>query len=148
MENKIKILLLIIILFNSSLAFLPHLSNPYPILADEYVHISLAKQITEEKKLPFTNPYTIEEVKHLNFESGFHFFLAFFFSIISGEPVLYYKYFIILFMTINSLLIFYLSKLYFKNDYAGLLSVFLFGMIKSTGDFLAHWYFIRYMELL
>jgi len=45
-------------------------------------------------------------------------------------------------MIINSLLVFYLSYLYFKNYWISLLSALFYGTIKSTGDFLAHAYFI------
>ena len=143
MKKSTKIILLtIIILFNIFLAFYPHFTNPYPILSDEYVHLSHASTITEDHKLPFTNPYIPLKTIHLNFESGFHFFLAFIFTILPGDPILIYKYLIIIFMIINSLLLFHLTNLWFKNIHISLITVLLFGTIKSTGTFLGHRYFI------
>ena len=143
MKKEYKIaLLIIVILINILLAYQPHFNYPYPILTDEYNHIAFGKYIVNEHKLPFTNPYLAYPEKVINFESGFHFFLAATFLIIPGEPALYYKYFIILFMIINSLLLFYLVMLWFKNYYTALLSVLFYGALKSTGDLLVHNYFL------
>src|SRR3989344_3624511 len=143
MKKWVKLsLLCAIILVNILLAYQPHFNYSYPLLTDEYNHISFAKYIINEHKPPFTNPYLAYPEKVINLESGFHFFLATIFSIIPGEPVLYYKYFIILFMIINSLLLFYLVMLWFKNYYISILSVLFYGTIKSTGDLLAHNYFL------
>ena len=147
MKKQYKILLItLVILINILFAYQPHFSYPYPFIADEYVHIALGKQIAEDHILPFTNPYFFSSErhsgKHFNLESGFHFFLAAMFTIIPGEPVLYYKYFIPIFMIINSLLLFYLTTLLFKNYFISLLAVLFYGTIKSTGNFLAHHLFI------
>jgi hypothetical protein len=143
MKKQYKIyLLILVILINILFAYQPHFTYPYPLIADEYVHIALGKQLSENHILPFTNPYIFNTQKHFNLESGFHFFLATMFTIIPGEPVLYYKYFIPIFMIINSLLLFYLTSLLFKNYYISLLSVLFYGTIKSTGNFLAHNLFI------
>ena len=143
MKKWMKITLLCLaILVNILLAYQPHFNYPYPLLTDEYNHIAFAKYIINEHELPFINPYFAYPEKVINLESGFHFFLATIFSIIPGEPVLYYKYFIILFMIINSLLLFYLVMLWFKNYYISILSVLFYGTIKSTGDLLAHNYFL------
>lgn len=143
MKKWMKITLLcLVILINILLAYQPHFNYPYPLLTDEYNHISFGKHIVNEHKFPFTNPYLAYPEKVVNLESGFHFFLAATFLVIPGEPVLYYKYFIILFMIINSLLLFYLVMLWFKNYYSALLSVLFYGTIKSTGDLLVHNYFL------
>ncbi|MCK5610429.1 hypothetical protein KAR91_51630 [Candidatus Pacearchaeota archaeon] len=140
-RNKI-IILSIFILINVLLAFYPHFSTPYPLVGDEYVHIAKAQLISEEHALPFSNPYTIQDKFHLNLESGFHFLLGLIFLISPFEAILFYKFLIIPFMILNSLLVFYLAKLWFKNYYIALFSVIFFGMIKSTGDFFAHAYFV------
>jgi len=131
-----------ILLGNVLLAYQPHLSYEYPLIGDEYVHISFGKYILEEQALPFTNPYFAVPFKHTNLESGFHFFLAALFAVIPGEPVLFYKYFVIVFAIINSLLVFHLARLLTKSDVAGLATMFFFGSIKSATGFLAHQYFI------
>ena len=147
-KQTIIALLSIIILFNIFLAYSPHFSNPYPLLTDEYVHISIAKLISEEHRLPYTHPYFYPtqlgnpEGRIKNLESGFHYLLATIFIITPGEEVIYYKYLIILFMIINSLLVFYLAKLIFKNNIVALLSTLFFGTIPSTGNFMAHNYFV------
>src|SRR3989344_1739004 len=143
MKKWVKLsLLCAIILVNILLAYQPHFNYSYPLLTDEYNHIAFAKYIVNEHKLPFTNPYLAYPEKLTNLESGFHFFLALLFSIIPGEPILYYKYFIIIFMIFNSLLLFYLVMLWFKSYYTALLSVLFYGAIKSTGDLLVHNYFL------
>ncbi len=143
MKRGIKIsLLFIVILISILIAYQPHFDYKYPLVGDEYVHISFAKYILEENKLPFVNPYLSLAFPHNNFESGFHFFLAGVFSLIKADPVLYYKYFIIIFMIINSLLLFYLVMLLYKDYLTALFSVLFFGTIKSAGGFLAHQYFL------
>jgi hypothetical protein len=143
MNKKLVITLLIaIIAINTILAYYPHFSNQFPILTDEYDHIALGKFISEEHKLPFTNPHLPFEEPHRNFESGFHFLLALIFLIIPLEPIFLYKYLIIIFMITNSILFFSLTKLWFKKDKIALIATLLFGTIKSTGDFLAHNYFL------
>jgi len=140
-EWKIALLALIIII-NCIFAYYPHFSYPYPINSDEYAHIARAELISNSHKLPFINPYLAYPVKSVNLESGFHFMLAFLFLLIPGSPVLLYKFFILIFMIINSLLLFYLVMLWFKNYWISLVSVLFYGTIRSTPDFLAHQYFL------
>lgn len=124
------------------LAYQPHLSYEYPLIGDEYVHLSLATYIIEEHSLPFTNPYFVVPFKHVNFESGFHFLLAGLLTIIPSEPILFYKYLVIFSILINSILVFYLVRILTKDDTAALAAMFFFGTIKSSTGFLAHQYFI------
>ena len=143
MQRTTKILLLLgVIVLGSVLAYQPHFAYPYPILGDEYNHIALGKYILEERALPFQNPYLATSSPLQNFESGFHFFLAFLFLLIPGDPVLFYKYFVIAFFALNASLLFCLVRLWFKNYWAALLSVFFFGTIKSEAGMLAHQYFL------
>ena len=89
MKKEIKItLLILIILISIFLAYRPHFDNAYPIIGDEYAHISLAKQLLDEGKSPFTHPFFYGEITYFNLESGFHFFLTLLFSIIPGDPIL------------------------------------------------------------
>ncbi len=135
-------LLSLIILSGVLLAYQPHFDYPLPLVGDEYVHISFAKQLLDEGELPFQNPYFATQIPHTNFESGFHFFLAGTFSLIPADPVLFYKYFVIIFMVINSLLLFYLVISWFKDYYTALFAVFFFSTIKSANGLLAHQYFL------
>jgi len=136
------IVLMIVLVMGAFLAYQPHLDNPLPLLADEYVHISLAEQILNEGALPFTNPYIATETPHANYESGFHFFLALIFIVLPGEPVLMYQYFAAVFFVINGLLLFYLVKVWSKKYVAALFAVFFFSTITSADGLLAHQYFV------
>lgn len=131
-----------ILLGNAALAYQPHLTYPYPLISDEYAHISLGERLSEDGVLPFTNPYFSAPTKHTNFESGFHVLLATLFTIIPGEPVLLYKYFVILFALINSVLVFYVTRALTESNTAALSAMFFFGSIKSTSGLLAQQYFI------
>jgi len=143
MTNWLKIGLLAVVLITGVfLAYQPHLGQPYPLLGDEYIHIALAQQFLDEGALPFTNPYFANNPTHINFESGFHFFLAGVFSLTPSDPVLFYKYFVILFMLVNSLLLFTLVKLWSSDYVTSLFSVFFFGTIHSAGGLLTHHYFV------
>jgi hypothetical protein len=136
------VLLSIVLGFGAFLAYQPHIDNPFPLLADEFVHISLAKQLLDEGTPPFSNPYMATETLHVNYESGFHFFLAFLLAVTPGEPVLIYQYFATAFFLINGLLLFYLVKIWSKKYTTAIFSLFFFGTITSADGLLAHQYFV------
>jgi|AntRauTorcE11897_2_1112592.scaffolds.fasta_scaffold00738_3 hypothetical protein len=136
------VLLSVVLGFGAFLAYQPHIDNPFPLIADEYVHISFATQLLEEGTMPFSNPYIATPTLHMNYEAGFHFFLAFLLTIIPGEPVLIYKYFAAAFFVINSLLLFYLVRAWSKKYMIALFAVFFFGTITSADGLLAHQYFV------
>lgn len=141
-KGFVALLFSAIIISNALLAYQPHLENPFPLIGDEYVHISFGKYILEEQALPFTNPYFTVPLKHTNLESGFHFLLTVLFAVIPGEPVLFYKYFVIIFSVINSILVFYLVRTLTKDPASGLAAMFFFGTLKSSGGILTHQYFV------
>ena len=124
------------------LAYKPHLTYPYPMNGDEFSHIAWAKLVLEEGKLPFKNPYIDSSTKIPNYEFGFHLILAFLFWLLPGDPVLIFKFLKVGFIVINSLLLFYFLKVYFKEDYIALLGMAFFGMIPNTQDLLGNNYLI------
>ena len=126
----------------ATLAYQPHFDYPYPLLGDEYNHISFGKYILEERALPFQNPYFATSSPVQNFESGFHILLAFLFLLIPGDPVLWYKFLVIAAFALNTFLLFYLVFLWSRNYWTALFSVFFFGTIKSEVGFLSHQYFL------
>ena len=135
-------LLCLVIVAGAVLAYQPHFNYPFPLLGDEYAHISLGKYVLEEAVLPFTNPYFAVPFPHINFESGFDLLLAGLFLLTPGDPILFYKFFVLIFFILNSLLLYYLVFLLSKNYWAALFAVFFFGTIKSEASFLAHQYFL------
>ena len=135
-------LLLLVLIAGSILAYQPHFDYPYPILGDEYGHISLAKYVQTEKSLPFGNPYFAASISHVNFEAGFDILLAVIFSIIPADLVLFYKFIVIAFFLSNALLLFYLTYLWFKNYWIALSATFFFSTIKSGAAMLAHQYVV------
>lgn len=134
------ILLTGVVILNVLLAYYPHIGTSFPLLGDEYVHIALARYILDEATLPFTNPYFPVLFSHINFEFGFHLFLAALFALIPAEPVELYRFLVIPFVAINSLLVFVLARLWFSSFAAALFATFFFGTIKSAGGLLAHEY--------
>lgn len=136
------ILFFLVLLSSVLLAYKPMSETQYPLVGDEYVHIALGTYILEEGKLPFENPYLVGDAPHANFESGFHVLLAGLFTLFGDDPVTYYNKLAILFLVINSILLFYLVRVWTSSYYPALFAMFFFGTIKSTGGFLVHHYFL------
>jgi len=135
-------LLCITVILGIFLVYQPHIANPLPLLGDEYVHISLAKQLLDEGTAPFTNPYIATVTPHTNYEFGFHYFLVFLFAITPGDSIVFYKYFASVFFVINGLLLFYLVKSWSKSYTISLFALLFFATIKSTSGLLTHQYFV------
>lgn len=130
------------IIIGAFLTYQPHIDNPLPLIADEYVHISLALQLLNEGVLPYTNPYIATPTPHVNYQAGFHFLLAGIFAIAPGDPVVTYQYFATIFFILNALLLFWLVKIWSKNTIAALSAVLFFGTIPSIDGLLTQLFFV------
>ncbi|MEK6951613.1 MAG: hypothetical protein AABX29_01225 [Nanoarchaeota archaeon] len=114
---------------------------PFPIHADEWTHLAKSVYFIENEKIGFVNPYLKGFPYFPNYEIGFDSFTSEFFLLTGLDPVLNYKYLAAIFMIINSLLLFiFVRKL--TNGYIGLLSVLIFGTLKSNINILGNWFFV------
>ena len=122
-QNHIKnIPLILLIIFTFFLVYKVHFNYNYPyqdphepnfiaekennhysyiLHGDEWTHAAQAIYLMENKKIPETNPYLKNQGYKLNLESGFHAFLAQFFTLTNLNPILYYQYLPALFAVLS-----------------------------------------------
>jgi len=135
-KNKIYLISLIllgcILIYNSNNTFLP-------VHGDEWGHLAQGMFIKEENNLGFQHPYYPGYKFHLDYESGYHYYLAGLFTIIPIDPVLIYRYLPMLFFILNSICLYYFVN-YFKNERTALLSVLFFITIPSNLNILGNWF--------
>ena len=113
---------------------------PYPIHADEWMHLAQAIYIMDTGTLGFVNPYSPDLQYHNDMELGYHVFLAAFFTISGIDPVLGYQYLPALFFVVNALLLFLFVRRFTKNYYIALLSIFFFLVVPSNTNILGNWF--------
>ncbi len=164
MKNHIKnLLILLLIIFAFFLVYKvhfnynhpyqdPHEPNfivqkennhyPYILHGDEWTHAAQAIYLIENKKIPETNPYLKNQGHKLNLESGFHAFLAQFFTLTNLNPILYYQYLPALFAVISVLTIILLINLLTNNFYISFFSALFFLSIKNNVNLMGIWFLI------
>lgn len=125
---------------NQGYSYVNNSNYPFPIHADEWTHLAQVEAIMKGNL--FKNPYSYNSIIHIDFEVGFHLFLALFFKITTLDPVLNYQFLPALFFMLNSILLFFFIKKLTKNYYIALLSIPFFLAIPSNINFLGNWFAI------
>jgi hypothetical protein len=164
MQNYLKNLsIIILIIFASILVYKVHLNYsypyqdpheasfivekqnnyyPYPLHGDEWTHLAQATYLIENKKIPELNPYLKDSGNKLNLESGFHSFLAQFFTLTKLDPILNYQYLPAIILIISLLSIILLIMLITNNFYISLLSSLFFLSIKNNVNLMGVWFLV------
>ncbi len=102
--------LLLVAAFAFYIAFIPRLNYPYPVHADEWVHLAYAKATLTEGRIISTDPFfgqSIWEPLNPYLEAGFHLFLSLLRQIGNLSWITIFRYFpsIIFAMTVLSVYI-------------------------------------------
>ena len=163
MKNYHKILLIILIIFTFFLIYKVHLNynyayqDPhepgfivqkesnyyqYPLHGDEWTHLAQAAYLMENQEIPELNPYIKNSRPKLNLESGFHAFLAQFFTLTSTDPILNYQYLPAIFAPFYILGLILLILLLTNNFYISLLSSLFFLSIKNNVNLMGIWFLV------
>ena len=122
-NKKTTITLIILIVFASTLNFLPRLNYQYPLHVDEYVHFQYANHLSSNA------PQYFGEDK-ITLENGFHVLLAALNSL--GEPYLMiFRFLPILFTIILCLCVFITTRRIFNAE-SGLFAVLFIALLNST----------------
>ncbi|MEK7092637.1 MAG: hypothetical protein AAB907_03355, partial [Patescibacteria group bacterium] len=160
LDNVRKILIIVLIVFTFILVYKvhfnynypyqdPHEINfivekdnnyyPYPLHGDEWTHLAQATYLMENKKIPELNPYLKDSGNKLNLESGFHSFLAQFFTLTNLDPILNYQYLPAIFTIIYILTLILLILFLTNNFYISFLSALFFLSIKNNVNLMGIW---------
>ena len=160
-ENHIKIaLLVLVVLFGISIIYTIHynfeyynsddtycvscknpaISYPYPVHADEWAHLSQGIYIMEKGRLPAANPYTGKPYRDI--ESGFHAFIAEFFTMTGLDPVLNYKFLPVIFIILIILSLIIALEALTKNFYIGLIASLFLLSVRNNINIMGLWFFL------
>ncbi|MEK6835375.1 MAG: hypothetical protein AABX61_03875, partial [Nanoarchaeota archaeon] len=163
MKDSIKnLLIIILVMFAFLLIYKVHLNYPYPyqdphysgfidnngysnynypLHGDEWTHLAQAVYLMENKNIPEVNPY-LKDTQKLNLESGFHAFLAQFFTLTNLDPILNYQYLPAIFAVISLLTLIILVILITNNFYISLLASLFFLSIKNNVNLMGIWFLV------
>ncbi len=115
---------------------------PYPLHGDEWNHVAQAVYVMETGIFPSTNPYIKDYGSKVNLQSGFHFFLAQFFTLTGLDPVRHFWFLPALLAVISVLslfaLVLYLSRDFFSAFFS---SLFFLGMANNT-NIMGVWFLV------
>ena len=163
MKNYHKLLLIILIPFVFFLVYKVHLDygyyyqDPhepdfivqkennyyqYPLHGDEWTHLAQTVYLMKNQKIPELNPYIKDSRPKLNLESGFHSFLAQFFTLTNTDPILNYQYLPAIFTIIYLLGLILLILLLTNNFYISFLSSLFFLSIKNNVNLMGIWFLV------
>src|SRR3989344_5067813 len=133
MEKKSVIILALFIILGIILNFLPHLDYSYPMHADEWTHMALAKNLT-------SSTLYFEKAPGKDLEIGFHLIIAFLNKI--GISYLFIFRFFPVLMTILISLSVFLWVREISNEKAALFSVLFIALLNSNATLLGMVYFV------
>jgi hypothetical protein len=121
----------------------PAIYYPYPIHADEWVHLAQGIYLMQTGELPNVNPYV--GVPHADLESGFHVFIAQIFTMTGLDPVTNYQYLpaicTVMIVLALILLVYYLTS----NFYIGLISAMFMLAVKNNINIMGIWFFLPFI---
>jgi len=116
-------------------------SYTYPLHADEWTHLAQAQYMMSSHGMANVNPY-IQQSTHRDLESGFHSFLAAFFTSTGLDPITTYQYLPAIFMVITMLSLFLMLIVIIKNYWIALLSTLFLLFVKSNINLMGSWFFL------
>jgi len=137
-KNKELIIFLIVLIFFSSLVYMPRHDYAFPDHADEWSHLSYADKIIDTGHL-FNSPY--KDKTEVQLESGIHIFLSEIFLMTKADIVLNYRYLPAIFFFFTALIIFITTYNITKKYWLSILTIVFLASLKSTAHIMGIWVF-------
>ncbi len=146
MKSKKKYLnyfiLILLLIFTFLKTYQLHNNHRFPYHHDEWQHLALSIQATEEGYNKQHNPYLNEPNFHADLEPGFHLYLSSFFLMTDLNPILTYQYFAAIFAVIAGFTIFLCMYRLSKQFIIGILSLIVYISLPTNVNILGKNFFI------
>jgi hypothetical protein len=136
------LLLGLVIIYTFYSTYSLHTNYPFPYHHDEWQHLGISKQAIDEGYNKHYNPFLGIDAVYQDLESGFHLYLASLILFSGLDPLVYYQYLAAVFAVISGFSIFVCVSRLSKNTYAGIISSFVFSLLKSNVNVLGKDYFV------
>ena len=129
-ENPVSWIIIILVLIATFLLiYSPHFSYPYPLHADEWFHLELAKRLV-------SGEYDFSRYISYPFAYNLISLMIFIFN----QPVLIYKFLPALFAVLSSLFLFLLMYRLTKNFFIAIFSMIFFASLPSDVNLMGLWF--------